>query len=1142
MNHPKRSIRVSYLVLITISVFSALPVCAGQAKKSYSKALVGRKHLRAAQEGGGPPGEPAAALLVGLDGRVLEVYDDVALVEINARDKDEFKNRGNQQSVLLDVHDDFDKVFLNGKTVDVREANGELPGERPDPPYAGDESGTWLVQFVGPIKAEWLTALNTAGIVPVQYVPSHTYIVGARESAIRAIESLPYVQWTSQMHRYFKPSVALDSARTSIVAMNVETAELWIELAKTIETPDTIARLQSLSVGTFETDDWSDTEVRVQGVFEVTDIDTILAEPLVFGLAERPTLDLSDERSVLGLTKIVPSVGGSSADAGKYKKWLSDVCASCTNLHGDGFYIGIADTGLDGGDRAANGTISGEPPSTDLHRAELAKSRVAWGRSFASTAFTGTPNWSTCGTECPDTTGSKHDTHGHGTMVTGIAAGDPPTTGGKDGDGFFHGLGVAPSAGIFITKVSPVRLTNQTLPVRDVTTDARGTWAIRSYWQNYSLNQYATTGTSSSIDCATFYDGGYTLLSRDFDQAVRDGDRVTAGDQQITISVSSGNINQQMVARTRCVGKQPILTLPPATAKNVIAIGGGENVRPDQWLCRGTLADDYSNLAMNAKHGTAFAGWYKPDLIAVSSNIASTMATDAPTTNAFCAGSSGEPALGPEYRAGSGTSFAAPVGAAAATLASRRFSSNPASATPALVKAMLVAGAKSMRNGIDRAWLRRWNVSTTWLIGDQAIPTAPNGHYYEVESVGTAGRGDAISPEPAWPTNGGTINDGFGTTSIVWRDKGPESQGLPISHFPNGQQGFGRIALDDVLSDYPMRVFVNETQTLSVGGSWSHEYVVHDLSLPVRIALVWTDQPAMWTTGATSPTPPLVNDLDLSVRVNQSGNCVGRYVGNDINSVDESIYSQPCIGGVRDSKNNIEVARFFASSSRGDTTFTVKVDFPSGTSTQNFALVVWNAYDFATVTPPPPTPTLTASGLSGSQVALSWSASAGATSYDIQRSVGLRDPYVTLATVSSPATSYTDSGRTANTTYLYRIRARNATGVSDWSIDPATTIAFTDPALVAGQTTVKAVHISQLREAVASIRVLAELPTTTWADDPLVIGSSLIRTVHIAELRTALNEARATLALPAVAFTDGALSSGVSVVRAVHIQQLRDGL
>jgi hypothetical protein len=121
---------------------------------------------------------------------------------------------------------------------------------------------------------------------------------------------------------------------------------------------------------------------------------------------------------------------------------------------------------------------------------------------------------------------------------------------------------------------------------------------------------------------------------------------------------------------------------------------------------------------------------------------------------------------------------------------------------------------------------------------------------------------------------------------------------------------------------------------------------------------------------------------------------------------------------------------------------------------------------------------------------------------DVQRSLDIRNPYVTIANVSSPATSYTDTGRAANTSYLYRIRARNASGVSDWSIDPAATIAFTDPGLGAGLTTVKAVHVSQLRKAVASIRLLAELPAVRWSDDPLVIGGG-IRTLHITQLRSA---------------------------------------
>ncbi len=1137
MNRRHQSICVSVFLPLVLFTSISTSLMADQAKKNFSKATVGRVRMGPPQNGPGA-GEPAVALLAGLDGKVLELYDDIALVEIRNAHRSDLVGRGHQNAVAVTLHEDFDKVFLNGRTIDARDASGSPPGEQADPPYVDDRQGTWLVQFIGPVKSEWLEALNAMGIVPVQYVPSHAYIVGARESEVREAANLPFVQWTSQMHRYFKPSIGAVSA-TFTTASEVTTVELWIELVRSDETPDAVTTLESLSVDGIETEPWSEAELRVQGVFRTDDVAAILAEPLVFGLAERPTVELSDERSVLGVTNIVPSVGPPSPEAGKYKKWLSDLCSACTNLQADGFYVGIADTGLDGGDRAASGTIAGEKASSDLHRDELAKSRIVWGRSFAPTVFTGAQTWSNCVVSCPDTTNSKHDTYGHGTLVAGMAAGDPSPTGGTDSGGYFLGLGVAPSAGLLITKIDPVAITRRANPVWDVTRDARSVASPHAYWQNFSLNQYEAALTTT--DCSQFYDGAYTMLSRDFDAAVRDADRLVAGNQQITLTVSAGNIDQQMKKRTHCLGIDRTLALAPATAKNVIALGGGENVQPEGFLCKGALADDYQNLAVNAKHGTSFAGWYKPDLIAVSSSTASLLTSDQRNTGSFCSSSVAEPALPSAYRAATGTSLAAPIGAAAAALASRRFNGNPAAATPALVKAMLIAGAKSMRNGKDRAALRRWNRSDSFFVGDRVFPTTPNGHYYEVETVGSSGVGSATT-EPQWPTDGSTAADGFGTSSIVWRDKGLESAGLAIRAFPNEQQGFGRLSLEDVLGDYPARVFVNESQTLAAGSSWSASFFVHDLALPTRVALVWTDAPAMWSgNGQTSLVPPLVNDLDLSVRVGQSGNCVGRYVGNDVGSADVSNYNQPCTGGVRDSRNNVEIVRFFASPDRGDTTFTVKVDFTAGTSTQNFALVVWNAYDSATVTPPPPTPaTFTATGTSASQVALSWSASSGATSYELQRSLGPRDAYVTIATPA--AVSHNDSGLAAATTYLYRVRARNAAGVSDWSVDPGTTVAFNDPVLTVELTKVKAAHITELRKAVAAIRVNAELPGFEWTDDPLAAGAALVSAIHVSELRIALNEARTALGLPAVAFTDGTLLAGASVVRAVHIQQLRGGL
>ncbi len=305
-------------------------------------------------------------------------------------------------------------------------------------------------------------------------------------------------------------------------------------------------------------------------------------------------------------------------------------------------------------------------------------------------------------------------------------------------------------------------------------------------------------------------------------------------------------------------------------------------------------------------------------------------------------------------------------------------------------------------------------------------------------------------------------------------------------------------------------------------------------------ALSFTDGTGIRGDDRRVPERPAVNDLDLSVEVNRSGNCAGRYVGNDLSAAEESNYYQPCTGGTADTTNNVEVIRFFAISQQGNTMFTVKVASASGSS-QNFALVVWNAYSSDVVTPPPPKPSnLTGTGTSGSQVSLSWSASAGASSYEVQRSGRASDAYVTIATPS--IISYGDSGLSALTTYLYRVRARNGTGLSDWAVDPATTIVFTDPVLTAGVTTAKAAHISELRQAVSAMRTAAELPAFSWSDDPIIAATTAIRATHVGELRTALAQARSALWLDALSFTDGTLTPEGTVVKKPHIQELRDGV
>ena len=78
------------------------------------------------------------------------------------------------------------------------------------------------------------------------------------------------------------------------------------------------------------------------------------------------------------------------------------------------------------------------------------------------------------------------------------------------------------------------------------------------------------------------------------------------------------------------------------------------------------------------------------------------------------------------------------------------------------------------------------------------------------------------------------------------------------------------------------------------------------------------------------------------------------------------------------------------------------------------------------VVPPPPT-NVTATAGNG-QVGLSWSASSGATSYNVKRSTTSGGPYTTIA--SPTTTSYTDTGVTNGTTYYYVVSAVNTAGQS----------------------------------------------------------------------------------------------------------------
>lgn len=108
------------------------------------------------------------------------------------------------------------------------------------------------------------------------------------------------------------------------------------------------------------------------------------------------------------------------------------------------------------------------------------------------------------------------------------------------------------------------------------------------------------------------------------------------------------------------------------------------------------------------------------------------------------------------------------------------------------------------------------------------------------------------------------------------------------------------------------------------------------------------------------------------------------------------------------------------------------------------------------------------------------------------------------------------------------------------------TISWTDPVLEPGITRMKAVHVTEIRSAINTMRRFYGMLNRNWSE-ALIAGQTNVRAVHIQELRDAVDEIRTfvngfhpqntTNFIPRVMWTDASLT-GVAI-KAQHINELR---
>jgi serine protease AprX len=523
-------------------------------------------------------------------------------------------------------------ITINGITIDPTNQASALVAANLISVDAS-QSDYILVQAKGPLTKEQRAKLSELGAEILEYVPENTYICRYSPSDLAPIRALQFVSWANVYLQGFKISPTIrPTAQTKMLSV----APTMDTLSKSPVTVEIVLQKNSMS------------EAVRKKIADAAGVDSnglLAGRGKIRLTVEQRRLDaIARIDEVRHIEKYYPPHTSNNIARAIV---TADQAQAAGTMRGEGQIICVCDTGLDKGDTA------------NMHPAFTGRviKLYALGRNVAS------------------------DPDGHGTHVCGSALGD-----GKALDGTVI-RGTAPAAHLVMQSVLDAQGLLGGLPVdlHDLFLPPYNNDGARIHTNSWGGNSQ----------------GAYTANSNEVDDFV-------SNHRDCVICFAAGNAGSDAQG-TGVVALGSVGT--PATAKNCITVGASENNRPsfqvpqlnhpleygNGWpqdfpvppINPDPVANNPEGMAAFSSRGPAANSRVRPDVVAPGTAILS-------TKSSVAAGTGWAPYDALFFFDG-GTSMATPlVAGCAAVVRQYLISKSPASPSAALVKAMLINGAKPM--------------------------------------------------------------------------------------------------------------------------------------------------------------------------------------------------------------------------------------------------------------------------------------------------------------------------------------------------------------------------------------------------------------------------------------------------------------